>query len=490
MKEVRIFDFLLDKKHSKAVAYEFGNKTFSFNEIYNLTIKTANILLSKGIKPKDNIALLFDNSPEFILSVLASDFLCLRIIPINTKLSKEQTLQILEELKPKFLLTNLSIQLTSTYTELIHLDLETIREGYLKQVDIKKCSPDEPFLISTTSGSTSKPKPIVLSTSTKIKRAFETVIDLYKVKDEDVLIVSTPMYHTLGFRLSLIPIYSGCKAVIIEKFEPQDWLYTVSIKKVSLSILVSSQIRSILPYIRKGEYDLSSLRCLVSSSSSLSGVEKEEILNLLSCDFHEMYGTSETSTVSDINLREFRAKIESVGYPLKNVEVAIIDEQGNRLKPKEVGEIAVRTPLIFSGYLNMEQETKRAFLGDYFLTGDLGYMDEDGFLYYKGRKKFLYKVGAINVFPEDVESVILSYNGIKECAVVGVQEGGETKLIAFYSAEDEIRESELRKFCFQKLASYQVPYRFIQLEELPKNHVGKIDRRALEVYLLGVSKND
>lgn len=78
--------------------------------------------------------------------------------------------------------------------------------------------------------------------------------------------------------------------------------------------------------------------------------------------------------------------------------------------------------------------------------------------------------------------MILSYNGIKECAVVGVQEGGETKLIAFYSAEDEIRESELRKFCFQKLATYQVPYKFIQLEELPKNHVGKIDRRALECY--------
>lgn len=479
MTEKYLFDYIRDKKGSNNVALETEDTTLSFSELYTLTLKTADLFASLGVKSGNTVAILMDNSIEFSISVLASSLLCLRIIPLNTKLSSNQIEAQLKELKPDFLVIKDGKGIDYP-VKTIELKLEHVKNRpFREEVYLPKCFPDEPFLISTTSGSTSKPKPIVLSMQTKIRRAFLTTIDLYDIKENDTLIVSTPMYHTLGFRLSLIPIYVGCKAVILNRFEPEMWLKVVSDKKVNFAILVSSQIRSLLPYLREKRFDLSHLKCLVSSSSSLNPAEKEEILRLLECDVHEMYGTSETSTATDINLRKHKNKLHSVGYPLKGVDVKILDEEGNLLPPYKIGEIAIKTPLIFSGYLNMEEETKKAFAGDYFLTGDMGYIDEDGFLYYRGRKKFVYKVGAINVFPEDIEKVIMSYNSIMECAVVGAQD----KLVAFYTADKHIKESELRKFCFTQLASYQVPYRFIQLEDMPKNSVGKLDRRALEEYL-------
>ncbi len=477
----RLIDFFLEKESvSLKVVDSSSEEDYPYSRLLDLFRRSITFFESKKVTVKEPVILLMDNSIEFVLFALYASMKGIKIVPVDFRMPPENVKNIADRFGVSTVITNRSVK-DLEGLKIIHFSTEGLSNYALGVITVSS-DPDEVFLILTTSGSTGKPKPIALSQKTKVRRAFVTAVELYDLKEDEVVLTSTPLFHSLGFRLATLPFYLGCRGVIMRRFSPEMWLSTIYREKVSFTISVSSQLEAVTQILEKEEWNLSSLRCLVSSSSLLEERTKLKLLDLVKAELHEIYGTSETSTATDIDLRENKERIGSVGKPLEGVDLKIIDDEGRELPPRRVGEIAVRTELIFSGYYLMKEETEKAFTEDgYFLTGDLGFKDEEGFLYFKGRKKFVYKVGGINVYPEDVERVILRFPGVKACGVVGVKARNlGTKLVAFLVPRSDINVAELRKFCVKHLLPYQVPAEFLLTENLPLTPTGKLDRKRLQ----------
>jgi long-chain acyl-CoA synthetase len=335
-----------------------------------------------------------------------------------------------------------------------------------------------------TSGSTGNPKPIIFSQKNKILRGIKACAELYNVKDNDVIITASPMYHSLGQRLALFPLIIGATTVIVKKFMPELWLKTVENYKVTFTIAVSSHLESILRELKQGEYDISSLKTIVSSSSLLKNEAKQECIKYFNCDFHECYGTSEVGIVTNLYPEDTNIKLKSVGRPLPFVDMKIVDDSRRQLPPGEVGEIICSTPTLFSGYYKLPEKTAESVVDGYFYTGDLGKVDDDGYLYFCGRKKELIIVGGTNVYPGDVEEIINACSEVAECAVIGVEDSyfGEAVLAVIVPAVGENPEKAVRaarKACASSLADYQQPMAYEVLSSLPKNALGKLMKHKL-----------
>ncbi len=465
------------EKHPEKTAVITDTTKFSYKDLSKKLAGTIVLFKEYKVQKDNTIALLIPNSIEFLVSTLAAAFLGAKVFPLNPNFSYPQIVSLLERYNIDYLITTNQFKYIDVKgIKKILLDLKEIGNEELK-LDLK-ISPDTPFLITTTSGSTGTPKPLVMSQKTKIKRAFLSAINLYNLSDKDSIVVSTPMYHSLGFRLSLLPLFLGGTGIILKHFTPQNWIKSVIENNISFSILVSNQIEMILDYIERNNITFSNfpLKKLVSSSFLLAENTKEKLLNLLNCEIHEIYGTSETGTATNICFNK-ENKIGSVGKPLSYVDIKIYN------KNKEgIGEIGIKTETIFDFYLDIDK--KSSFTKDgYFLTGDLGYIDEEGYLYYKGRKKYVIKVGAINVYPEDIEEVIDKFPNIKKSIAIGIKDKiYGNRIILFFEKVDKEKQidlKELRKFCYEKLATYQVPYEFVEVKSIPRNPIGKIDRNIL-----------
>ena len=471
-------------KNSKKVALIIEGKTYTYGELLEKTDLLAEKLKTLSEGKRKHIATFLGNSPEMVLLLLATSKLGLTLVPLPSDLPQEFAEEILK---------TCDVEMAITQTEREFKGIETLKVSELWEVPAKvkdwnvKPDLDTPFIITTTSGSTGKPKPIVLTQRIKLKRAFKGAKEIFNLSEEDVYIVSTPLYHSLAQRFTLLPLITGATAVVMRKFNLQRWLSLVETHKVSFAVLVSSQLENIVSHLwEKGEnYNLRSLKKLISSSAPLLEKTRRRALELsktFGWEIYETYGTSEIGFASVLNMTEETRKWDSVGKPLPYADIKILSPEGKKLPPNQIGEIAVKTETIFAGYYKMPQKTKESFTSDgYFLTGDLGYLDGEGYLYFSGRKKEVIITGGINVFPQDVERVILTHPKVKECAVFGVENDyfGEV-VCAFVVPKEPLTERELRNFLRGKLASYQMPIYIGFVEEIPKNHLGKVARRELK----------
>lgn len=348
-------------------------------------------------------------------------------------------------------------------------------------------SPEADYILTLTSGSTGTPKPIVLSQATKVKRAIWGAKELYGLSELDVIITSSPMYHSLGLRLALLPLLIGARSVILKYFTPAAWLQSVEIHRVSFAILVSAQVERLLRRIQSSPIDISSLRTIVSSSSLLKEETKRMCSTWFGCEFHECYGASEVGIVTNLSPGDGEERLGSVGRAVPYVDLRILDEQGHPAPVGQRGEIACRTPTGFSGYFRNRSATDRQCIDGFFRTGDIGYLDGHGFLYFCGRKDDMINVGGTNVFPEDVEEVIASCPGVKECAVIGVEDDylGEAVVAVVAPDDPALDLHQIRTECAVRLADYQQPMAFETMPSLPRSELGKLRRKALREQFRG-----
>jgi acyl-CoA synthetase (AMP-forming)/AMP-acid ligase II len=367
-------------------------------------------------------------------------------------------------------------------TSISELEVDLTKE--LKPNPISK--EETPFILTLTSGSTGNPKPILLTQECKVRRA-HAAMELYGVTRDDITLAATPMHHSLAQRLVLIPMLSGGTSVILPRFSPSIWIEEVIKSKVSFTIAVSSQLSSISGKMQElGIKNIESMRCIVSSSALLDIPTRTQLVNVLNCDFHECYGASEIAIATSINLKLASHKLHSVGTAPKGVTVKIIDEAGMELPAGETGEIACRTTMLFGGYYGKPEQTEESILDGFFKTGDLGTLDEDGYLYFVGRKKELIITGGINVYPLDVESELNKLDEIKECVVFSLPDEGLGEIVAVVivpTSNSEFNLKSVKYHCVKHLADYQMPRKYFVVDEIPKNAMGKIQRRNLtEMY--------
>jgi len=488
------------KKYPDKVALVYQEDSFTFKELQSSSLQLSAFLWEKGVRKGTKIAVLLNNSIDFALSILATARLGAVIVPMNPTLP-------IESVKCAFFSTDVEFAITRIEILRRHEGFDKLlpsekilsfagavpvsfKKIYSNRSDFSTVScdiePDSDFLITMTSGSTSDPKPIVLSHETKIKRAIDGAKDIYNLSDADIIMIGSPMYHSLAFRLTLLPLLIGGTGIILPKFRPKIWLEAVKNYRVTFTIAVSSQLEMILNEVENNSYDLTSLKKIVSSSALLRPKIKKRLISKLDCEFHECYGTSEIGIAANLSPKYSAKKLNSVGKALPYVDIKIVDEHKKELPVGREGEIVCKTSTIFSGYYKKEDETKKSIKGGYFYTGDIGKFDDDGFLYYIGRKKDIIITGAINVYPADIEDVLAQFDGIQESAVIGVDDShfGEA-ILAVIVADKKIDERKLRHYCNKHLADYQQPMAYEFVRTLPKNELGKLVKRKLKEQFQG-----
>ena len=343
----------------------------------------------------------------------------------------------------------------------MEVDFKKFKISHIYDGKLTKINKEEPYgyIIVSTSGSTSSPKPIVLTEEIKLKR-IEIAKNTFNLSNKDTILVSTPLHHSLAQRGVLLALTLGSKLVLMEKFRENRFLELIEKEKVSFTFAVSNQIEVIKDKVTK--YDLSSIKALVSTSYSLNPQTKEKLSFL---PIYECYGTSEIGCVTHLFIKDKHFK--SVGKALNGVEIKIKNK-----------EILVKSPWKFLEYFNMPDITKNSFEDSFFKTGDLGEI-VDGYLYYKGRIKELIKTGGISVYPIDVEEVLKKVDGVKEVAVIGVEDSYFGEIVVAVIVGD-VKKSELIKAANKHLAPYQRPLFYDIVEKLPKNEMGKIQKFKLK----------
>jgi long-chain acyl-CoA synthetase len=478
--------------------------SISYAQLADLVRRWNCSMAARGMKSGDHIGVLLPNCIEFVaLMVLAAD-MGVVLVPLNTTLPLSAicrafqasdvrhvvgTAQVFAELIP-------SKAGDLFFVDGVWLSIDEGLEGVpaLKELlenQKPDCKPllstqeEEPFILTMTSGSTGDPKPIILTQRTKYNRS-AAAIELYSITSSDRILAATPLYHSLAERLVLIPLISGGTSILMTRFSPTEWLRCVREQKVSFTIAVSSQLRQIAEQLGGADSpSIHSLRCVVSSSAQLDTRLKIELISKLHCKFHECYGTSEIAIASNLDGESDTSKLQSVGLAAPGVDIRVLLENGQTAESGEPGEIACKTPMIFGGYYKRPDLTAAAMCGDYFRTGDIGKIDSDGYLYYLGRTKDIIITGGINVYPKDVESVLLEYPDISECAVFSLPDDKLGEIIAaalVFRDAAEFDQRKIRRHCAERLADFQQPRKYFILQELPKNGMGKIIKRSLPAF--------
>ncbi|KKE81992.1 hypothetical protein N479_20455 [Pseudoalteromonas luteoviolacea S4054] len=478
----------------------FKHTCLSYRELDDKVCRLTSYFFQMGLTPGHRVALFAPNGIEYPIVLMAAAKMGLAIVPLPMSL-KGAALEVALKKTPVAAVlawpTISKVLLEKDLVErdkLISFEKSVAGEVTWQQVFLEPCvdtSTDlkndidvhAPFILTMTSGSTGAPKPIVLSQHCKVQRAIEATQNYYGLDKQDKVLVATPLYHSLAQRGVLMPLMLGATTVIMVKFVLQSWLDAIETHHISFLFAVSAQLESLLSY-RGPEFDLSSLRCLVSSSAVLNADSKKALLEKLDCAFHECYGASEVGVVTDFCVSDLPNKNGSVGKPLPFVDIKICSPERALLDAGQIGEIACKTITGFSGYHKMPDATHEAYDAQgYFYTGDLGYIDEQGYLYYVGRKKEVISSGGINIFPQDIESVIKRHPDIIECVAFGVEEPqlGEIIKVVYEQRSDESLDKVLRLMCLQELTDYQQPRHLVRLPEMPRNQMGKVLRNDVKL---------
>ncbi len=474
-----------------------GHSCHTYRNLLRDVDALAHGLSTAGVRAGDPVGVLLPNVTEFVLTLFAAARLGAVVVPQSMGLSPEALVHTFKTAGVRHL-----IAWSGALHQLAGLDLPMggvrvvaggehqdwtsmqalIETGRDQPVAEAVSQPDSPFLMVLTSGSTGKPKPIVLSQRAKLLRA-AAAADLYGVTTADVTLAATPLYHSLAQRLVLLPLTTGGTSVVMEHFTPATWIAAVQQHGVSFSIAVSSQLRQILDTLVASGESLPSMRCLVSSSALLDDETKARLLAHLPCDVHECYGASEIAIATNLSPAGAARKLGSVGQAIPGTDVLILGEDGQPAPPDTPGEILCRTPMLFSGYHDQPSVTEAAMWGPYFRTGDLGKLDEDGFLYFLGRIKDIIICGGVNIYPKDIEEVVASHPAVRECAAIPLPDAklGEVAgvVVSLHASAPPLQPRDLQRLCMQRLGDFQQPRRFFFVPELPRNAMGKLDKPAL-----------
>ena len=342
------------------------------------------------------------------------------------------------------------------------------------------------FSIAYSSGATGKPKGILLSHRSRILTCYAAAAEYRALGPSTRMLVSTPVFHGAGFLNLLAPCWFGGQAVILSRFTIEGLLSLIQEHRITKAHLVPAHFAAYfaLSATERRRWDTSSLRCIVSGTAPLAQPAKEKIVEAFGPDvLHERYGSTEASIVSNLRPPDQLRKSACVGLPFPLVEVEIRDDEGRVLPSGATGELWSRSPLMFSGYWKRPQAEGKAIRRGWVSAGDLARRDEEGFVYLVDRKDDMIISGGENVYPREIEEVLLRHPAVLEAAVVGeTHEYWGEAITAYVHLRPGVHanEQELKDFCGQTLARWKVPKAIRTRGPLPRNSMGKILRRLVK----------
>ena len=495
----------------------FEGKRWTYAQLNERSNALAHALTNLGVKKGDRLAILNVNSNQNIEIYFAAAKLGAIFVPLNFRAKPDELsymignaeatvvfsgnryLDMLEQMLPQL----------PTVSHCIALDSAVDGKLYYEDL-ITSSSPDEVFteigdeditILMYTAGTTGRPKGVPLQHNGFITYVLDNVEPANpEIEERNVLTV--PLNHVAGIQAMLAACYGGRTLVLMRQFEVKEWMSTVQNEKVTRAMLVPTMLKWVIDDPDFSTYDLSSLKVITYGAAPMPlEVIKKAIEVLPWVRFINAFGQTETaSTIAALGpddhviegTEEEREKklqrlTSSIGKPLPDVQVKIMDEDGKTQPPGEVGEILVKGPRIMTGYWGDEEKTAQVITPDGWLrTSDMGWMDTEGYIYLAGRGDDMIIRGGENISPEEVEDALYSHPKVEEAAVIGVPDpewGQQPCAIVALRKGEQATQEEIMEHCRAKLSGFKRPRSVIFVDSLPRNQMGKVLKKELrEIY--------
>lgn len=489
------------KKYGNHTAMTFNNKIYTYKEFDSMVKNVAGALKNKGIKKGDRVAIMLPNCPQYPINYYATLLCGGIVVQVNPMYQSEELLHVLKDSKVKALiiLDKLlpiikNIKEQTSLTSIIDVSLEEecefnqlVSNQDLSTPQVSIEPKEDVAVIQYTGGTTGRSKGAMLTHYNLVANAYQSyaTAKIKYVLGEEKMLTVAPLFHVYGMTSCMnMTFYIGGNMIIVPKFSVEETVKVIEKEKPTIFSGVPTMFIGLLNYHNEYPFDLSCLKTCSSGSAPLPVEVLKEFNSKSGTTIVEGFGLSEASPVTHRNPIGRFQKQGTVGIPVPNTDSKIVDADTGEevLSNGEVGELIVKGPQIMKGYWNLPRETKETLRDGWLYTGDLAFMDDDGFFTIVGRKKEMIIASGFNVYPIEIEDVLYRHPDISEAAVIGISDKyrGETiKAVVVLKNHSQISEETLIQFCRKKLAPYKVPKIIEFMEALPKSAIGKILKREL-----------
>ncbi len=494
------------------VAFVFEDKRYTFSQLNERSNRLANALSNLGVTKGDRVAMLQVNCNQHVEAYFAVAKLGAIWVPLNFRAKGDELAYMLNSSEANTLFVgeryiDLAGSIKPGLSSVRHfISVESDHDGMLyyeamlasasAEEVIADIGDDDTTILMYTAGTTGFPKGVMLTHNSFAVYVLENVTPA-DPELEEKNILTVPLYHVAGIQAMMAAIYGGRTLVMGRQFGAREWLELVAREEVNRAMMVPTMLKQLMDHPDFGNFDLSSLKVITYGAAPMPlEVIKRALEVFPGVSFINAFGQTETaSTVTTLSPedhiisgseaeREKKLKrLSSIGKPMSDVEMRVVDEAGNELPAGEVGEIVARGPRVMAGYWRDEEKTKTTIDPDGWVhTSDMGYIDEDGYFFLAGRATDMIIRGGENIAPEEVEAVLHSYPSIEEAAVIGIPDpewGEQPRAIVVLKPGETATDDEIMEYCRVRLASYKRPRSVIFADELPRNPMGKVLKRVL-----------
>jgi fatty-acyl-CoA synthase len=483
------------EREPEKVAVICNNQKLTYAEIYLRALSFASSLYEMGLRQGDKIALFSQNALEIPEIWTGMNLLKLSSIPLNWHLKSGELNYILNDSECKSIIyqehlrtevVNCGVNLKNRIVIGKASEGEVPYDSLLsqKKPPVDFAYGDYPKTIVYTSGTTGKPKGAERTTATPFMIFVTTSVYEFGLKHSDVHLTVCPLYHSAPIVFMVLQLVLGATNVIMPKFNAEEMLSLIEKYKITSTFIVPYMVIELLsqPESVIKKYDLSSLKTVICAAAPLSPEHKRRFQKRFGNILYEFYGATETGINTILKPEDIPQKAESVGRVLPYNKIKILDEHKKSVPVNTEGEIYIKNPFLMNGYYKKDGDTKRSMHRGYLSVGDVGRIDADGFLYITDRKSDMVISGGVNIYPQEIENVLLNHPAVKYAAVIGVpdEKWGE-RLKAFIVKKEEMNTTieELVLYLRDRIASFKVPKEWEFVDSLPITPSGKILKRTL-----------
>ena len=474
-------------------------RQITYGELNARVNQLAHGLLSLGVRKGDAVAVLIGNRIEHLEVIFATAKIGALAIPLDIKWRALELASVISALETRFLILQEDCRGEAEKAKTIK-DLSALKTvslssdlSYSGLLDSRKdseppieVSEDDPFIVMLTSGTTGFPKGCLATHRTFVFHCINNAIEK-GLGVHDIALLSSPIYFNAGRSFTLGMIYFGATVFIHERFDAAEVLKTIEREKVTYIGAVPTMCERMLHATESEKYDTSSLRCLAITGGKVHPSVLEGLRKHITPNIYRTYASTDSGQMAISKPADMDIKPNAAGRPVWCVELRIVDDNNQPVNVNQVGEIVCQSPLATHGYYKKPEATNASFRDGWFYTGDLGYFDDEGYLFVVGRKKDMVKSGGISIYPLEIESVLYNHPDVLEAAVIGVpdpQWGEAVKAVIVLKPTSKAGGRELIEFCKERLASYKVPKSVDIVDSLPHTEVGKVNKVKVKEMVL------
>lgn len=456
-------------------------EVITFLELQEKSALFAKKLQTLGVNKNDHVGVLSTNTPQFIITIHALSYIGAVGVLLNIRLTKKEIEYQLMDSDTSYLLTCADMESFAKSFSLsmpiqTFKEVEALTPGHYSIR--REISLDDPFTIIYTSGTTGFPKGVIHTYGNHWWSAIGSMLNLGTL-DSDKWLATLPFFHVGGLSIFIRSIIYGIPVYVTENFSEERVHQAIMYKGITIASVVPVMLNRLIKRLGNARYPRA-FRCMLLGGSAAPRLLLEQAKSKHVPVFQSYGMTETTSQIVTLRPADSLQKIGSSGKPLFPAQVEICNRDSDN-----IGEVHVKGPMVTDGYYNNETETNKTFINGWLATGDLGYLDRDGFLYIVDRRKDLIISGGENIYPSEIESALLKIPGIEETSVIGVnhERWGKVPVACIVTKDETLTKDYLVSTLKESLANYKIPKNFYQLDFLPRNASDKVVRDTLFKYI-------